>query len=201
MKKAGIIVIAVLVVLLGISFGLNLKQNAERSNARLYLLSSVNACFVNISVELDKVISGVENGTTTSNYNRDTLLRISDYLYKADTLLTQYHYSRPSAGLKYTAVYNFGFIASTMGFGSGTANDIRFNCILYDDEISDSEILYLTALRDDITRLTDSMQSSENPPNENKNLTITQLNNILSGFFDTWSYYNEDSPYYLLRSE
>jgi len=200
LRKARIIITVLLVILLGISIGLSIKLNADRDKARRYLLNSVNACFVNISVELDKVISGVENGTTTFNYNRDTLLRIADYLYKADTLLTQYHYSRPSAGLKYTAVYNFGYIASTMGFGSGTANNIRYDCILYDAEISDNEIRYLETLRDDITLHLNGMQSAESQ-NENPNLTITQLNNILSGFFDTWSYYNENSPYLLLRSE
>ena len=42
MKKAGIVIIAVLVVLLGISFGFNHKQNAECSNARRYLLNQHN---------------------------------------------------------------------------------------------------------------------------------------------------------------
>ena len=201
MKKTGIIIIAVLFVSLGISFGLNLKQNAERSNARRYLLNQLNSCLIDSSRELDKIISFTEYDLTNDNTKTDTLMRISDSLIRADSLLTQYKYTAPSEALVYGAIPNFEDIARTMGFGAGTFNDVRIDYILQDNHISESEVLYLTALKDDIARLTDSMQSSENPPNENKNLAITQLNNILRAFFDVWSYHNEDSPYYLLRSE
>ena len=201
MKKAGIIIIAVLVVLFGISFGLNLKQNAERSNARRYLLNQLNSCLMDSSRELDKIISFTEYNLANDNTHADTLIRISGNLIRADSLLTQYKYTSTSETLIYGAIPNFDDIARTMGFGDGTFNNARFNYILHDYVISENEVLYLKALRDDIARLTERMQSSENPSNENKNLTITQLNNILSGFFDVWSYHNEDSPYYLLRSE
>ena len=201
MKKAGIIIIAVLVVLLGISFGLNLKQNAERSNARRYLLNQLNSCLMDTSLELDKIISFTEYDLTNDNTNADTLMRISGNLIRADSLLTQYKYTSSSETLIYGAIPNFDDIACTMGFGVGTFNDVRYDYILHDNVISENEVLYLTALRDDIAQLSDGMQSSENPPNENKNLSIAQLNNILREFFDVWSYHNEDSPYYLLRSE
>ena len=200
MKKFRII-ISILSVLLCISVGLNIKQNSDRNKARRYLLNSVNACFVNISRELDKVISGIENDMTNYNYNRDTLIIISNCFIEADTLLMQYKYSRLSEGLNYGAVPNFNDIAHTIGFGSGTFNDVRYNCILHDDVISENEMRYLVALRDDIVLQLGRIQSTKNPPNENEKLTIAQLNNILNDFFDTWSYHNENSPYFLLRNE
>ena len=200
MKKARIIM-AILVVLLGISFGLNLKHSAERNNARGYLLNQVNYSFVNISRDLDKIISFVEGGLTNDNTITDTLMRISSDFMKVDSLLNQYRTSSPTEKLSYGAIPKFDDIALTLGFGNGTVNNMRYNCILYDNIISENEILYLTTLRDDIQRLSEGMQSSVNPPNENEKLSIAQLNNLLREFFAVWSYHNESSPYFLLRSE
>jgi len=81
------------------------------------------------------------------------------------------------------------------------ANDMPYNGILVDDVISETEIRYLEILRDDISLIVSAMESPDNPPNENQNLTVLQMDNILKTFFDKWSFHNEESPYFLLRTE
>jgi len=200
MKKSRII-IAILVVLLGISFGFNLKHSAERNNERRFLLNSVNSSFVNISRDIDYILSFTEYDEDTVNTITGSFIHILANFREVDRLLNQYRVFFNSESLNYGAIPNFDDIARTMGTSYGTFNGVRYNCIMYDNIISENEVLYLSALRDDLARLMDGMQSTVNPPNVNESLTTYQLNNLLRDFFDTWSYRSENSPYYLLRSE
>ena len=128
---------------------------------------------------------------------------ISHYFVRLDTVLKQYAtYFPPKGGVRnvYTGIFDFDFISYTLTGGTGTANDTPYTGILVDDVISETEIRYLEILRDDISLIVSAMESPDNPPNENQNLTVLQMDNILKTFFDKWSFHNEESPYFLLRT-
>ena len=199
-NKVFTIAIVVLIVALAVSVWQNINSSMERVHARQYLLNAVFHNLVNTSSELDKLVSFIENNDVNDAMKRDTILDVSDYLVKADTLLTQYQYST-SAGLNYGGQSTFAFISYTLCYGQGALNDLSWDGILRDDIISENEFAYLTALRDDISLVIISMTSADDQFNENKNLTISQLNSILRDFFDKWTYHNENSPYFLLESE
>ena len=92
-------------------------------------------------------------------------------------------------------------IAYTLDFGSGKVNEISYNCILLDNAISENEFLYLSALGEHTAIIVNAMLSTENPLQENPDISIAQLNGILNDFFIVWSWSNENSPFLLLQSE
>ena len=79
-----------------------------------------------------------------------------------------------------------------------TACDFIYSGILEDGVISEDETQYLTILRNDIDTMIESMTSSEDPLQENPDLTTTQIDYILKVFFDKWSWHEGNSPYFLL---
>jgi hypothetical protein len=94
----------------------------------------------------------------------------------------------------------FSFIASTLGRSHGQLGNLWYDCILLDNAISENEIRYLSALRDDVALIVADMESPENPPNLNEKFTIAQLNEALRNFFEHWSDRSADSPYSRLTS-
>ena len=195
-----IIIIIVLAVALAVSVWQNISSSKERVRARQYLLNAVFSTLTNASRELDDLISFIENNDSDDAMKRDKILDISDHLVRADTLLKQYQYSN-NEGLNYMEIYGFGYISQTLRYGQGVSNDTPWNGVLLDNIISENERLYLTALRDDISHIIAEMKSTDDPFNENRNLTISQLNSILRDFSDKWSYHNENSPYFLVAGK
>jgi hypothetical protein len=157
--------------------------------------------FISISRDIDPLISSAEHSLTKDSTIINTLMRASSHLIEADSLLNQYKHFSPSVKLNYGAIPNFEDIALTLGFGFGTINGTRYNCISNDSVISENEVLYLTALRDDLVRLAEGMQSTEYHLRANENLSLAQFENILQDFFMIWSYHNENSPFFLLLNE
>ena len=199
MKRIFIVVIILLSTALVISVWQNIGRSKERVRARQYLFNAFFTELTNASRELDDLISLIDDNDFEDAMKRNAILRISDFLVRADTLLRQYQYST-LAGLNYMEIYGFGYISQTLRYGQGVSNDMPWNGVLFDNIISENERLYLMALSDDINQIIAEMKSTDDPLNENKNLTITQMNRILGDFSDKWSYHNENSPYFLLES-
>ena len=206
MKKNRIIIFALIVffVISVISIGLNIRHSSEQDRIRRNIINQAYSALINISNNLDELIKNIEIGETDYETNQQSLIVISHYFVRLDILLKQYSTQFPPPGIvrnSYVALFDFDFISYTLTVGAGTANDMPYCGITNDGVISEKEVRYLVTLRDDIDVLIAAMVSSENPPNENQNLTTSQIDNILNTFFSKWSFHNDDSPYFLLRSE
>ena len=200
MKRVFIIVIILLSIVLAVSIWMNISSSKEGVRARQYLFNAFFSELTNASRELDDLILLIDDNDFDDAMKRNAILNISDCLVRADTLLRQYQYST-LAGLNYREAYGFGYISHTLRYGQGVSNDTPWNGVLFDNIISENECLYLIALGDDISHIIVEMKSIDDPFNENRNLTIAQMNSILSDFSDKWSYHNEKSPYFLLESD
>ena len=201
-SKISIVVIVVLLIALTVSVWQNISHVNKQNNARQLLMNQVHSCFRNVSLTLDGLIINLENGDTSDDTNNATILQICNYLVRADALLTQYRNYFPTPIMQYgSTFYSFEYIAYTLGGIGGEANGVRYNSVLQGNGISDKEIRYLAALRDDMVNACAAMESDESSPQEDKKLTISHLNTILDEFFDKWSPHNEDSPFFLLQSE
>ena len=208
MKKNKIVLFALIALLIisAVSIGVNI-QNAKRQDR--IMRSMINRAYTElrtISLGLDGLLYYYYNpsGDPGNDLNRQSLTTLSHNFIRLDTVLKQYATCfPPKGGVRnvYTSIYDFDFISHTLTDGRGEANDVPFNGILLDDAISEIEIRYLEILRDDITQIVADMGSSDNPPQENQNLTVSQMDNILNTFFSKWSFHNEESPYFLLRVE
>jgi len=207
MKKNKIVIIALVVLFIVsvVSVGMNIKKASEQDRVRRILINHSYSALMSISRNLDGLIYNIENDVTDYETNRQSLTMIAQYFVRLDTLLKQYSIEFPPKGIVRNVYpgtpFDFDYIAYTLTAGTGSANDMRYSGILVDGVISENEIRYLTILRDDIDLVIAAMVSTENPPNENQNLTSTQIDNILITFFEKWSYHSENSPYFLLRSE
>ena len=203
-NKTGRFALVVLLIVLAVSIGQNAKNVAEKDRIGRYMINHAYAALTNISFNLEGLIYNIENKITDDDTNRQSLTMISHYFVRLDTVLKQYAtYFPPKGGVRngYTGIFDFDFISYTLTGGTGTANGTSYKGILVDDAISENEIHYLEALRDDINLIIADMVSPDNPPQENQNLTVSQLDNILNTFFDKWSFHNAESPYFLLREE
>ena len=207
MKKNKIIIIALVVLFIVsvVSVGMNIKKASEQDRVRRILINNSYSALMNISRNLDGLIYNIEYDVTDYETNRQILTMIAQYFVRLDTLLKQYSIEFPPKGIVRNVYpgtpFDFDYISYTLTAGTGSANDMQYNGITVDGVISENEIRYLTILRDDIDLVIAAMVSTENPPNENQNLTSTQIDNILNTFFSKWSYSNENSPYFLLQSE
>ena len=200
-NKVFTIVVIVLVLALVVSVWQNVSHANEQNNARRFLMNQVHSCFSNISINLDGLIKNIENNDYNDYTNCSTTVQIANSFIKADTLLTQYRGSNAASGLQYGAFTNFEFIANTLSGTGGTVNNIRFSSIVQDNTISEKEMQYLIFLRDDIADLCARMESEKSYPQENRHLTISQLNAMLIEFMEKWAPNNEHSPFFLLVSD
>lgn len=207
LKKNNILifVLVILFIVSALSIGLNIRSASEKDRLRKNMINRAYSELTSISYNLNGLILNTESGIINYETNRQSLVMLSSYFTKLDSTLTWYATCFPPKGIARNiypgAPFNFDFISYTLTDGTGTANDIQYSGITADGTISDNEIRYLTILRDDIDLIVASMVSAENPPQENQNLTASQVDMILDTFFSKWSFHNEDSPYFLLRSE
>lgn len=207
MKKNNVLIfmLVILFIISAMSIGLNIRNVSDQERLRKDMINNVYSELTTISFNLNGLILNIENGITTYETNRQNLTMLSRYFTKLDTVLTWYATYFPPKGSGRNIYpgfpYNFDFISYTLTEGTGTANDIQYSGITADGVISYNEIRYLTILRDDIELIVGAMVSAENPPQENQNLTTSQIDAILNTFFSKWSFHNENSPYFLLQRE
>ena len=203
MKKNRLLVFALvfLLIISAVSIGFNIRHTSEQGRIRRNMINHAYSDLTGISFDLDGLLYNIENGITTDESNRLTVSVLSHRFVSLDSTLARYVYYFPSEKLYYGGTFDFNYIAYTLTSGTGTANGMPYAGVMSDNDISEAELRYLTILRDDINLIVADMVSTEISPQENQNLTISQLNRVLSAFFDKWSYHNEDSPYFLLRSE
>lgn len=207
MKKNNILIfmLVILFIISAVSIGLNIRNISEQERLRKNMINNAYSELTTISFNLNGLILNIEDGITTYETNRQHLTMLSRYFTKLDTVLTWYAtYFSPKGSSRniYPGFpHNFDFISFTLTDGTGTANDIQYRGITADGMITYNEIRYLKFLRDDIHLIVGSMVSAENPPQENQNLTTSQIDTILNTFFSKWSFHNENSPYFLLQRE
>ena len=200
-SKISIVILIALIVSLGISFHLSISHNVAQGWARRNLINQVFFSFKDVSLNVNVIIDNIEAGLTDGESNRGTIFLIIRDLLKVDAMLKRYPVWFPNERLYYGGFPDFDHIAYTLDFGSGTVNEISYNCILLDNAISENEFLYLSALGEHTAIIVNAMLSTENPLQENPDISIAQLNGILNDFFIVWSWSNENSPFLLLRSE
>jgi len=205
MKKNKIIILAltVLFFISVVSIRMNISNASEQEHIRKNMINNAYSELTIISLRLDGLILDMESGKTDYTANRQSLTVLSHDFTRLHTTLKWYATCFPPGGSRnvYTGIFDFNFIAQTLTDGRGEANDMPYNGLTVDGVISKDEIRYLTILKDDIDIILASMISDENPLQEDQNLTTSQIDAILNTFFSKWSMHNENSPYFLLRSE
>jgi len=203
MKRKRIVIFAFIIITIvsSISIALNIRTASEQGRIRRNMINQVYGEMRNISLNLDGLIYNIENEVTDCEINQQNLTMLSQNFVRLDTILKLYVYYFPSERIYYGDVFDFGFISYTLTAGTGTANGMAYSGITMDNAISENKVRYLTILRDDINLIVAAMVSNENPPQENQNLTTSQINTILDTFFSKWSFHNENSPYMLLRNK
>jgi len=204
-KKIIIFALIVFIIVSAVSIVQLTKNASEQDLIRRKMINHVYSEMMTISRNLDGLIYNIENDVTDYEANQQSLALLSQNFVRMDTILKQHGNWFPNKGFGVNVypggVFDFGFIAYTLTAVTGTANEMPYNGITVDNVISENEIRYLKALKDDIDIILAAMVSDENPPNERQDLTIPQVDEILNAFFSKWSFQNENSPYYLLRSE
>jgi len=203
MKKKRVVIFAFIVIMVvsAVSIVLNIRNISEQGRIRRNMINQAYGELRNISLNLDGLIYNIENEVTGYEINQQSLTMLSHNFVRLDTILKRYVHYFPSERLYYGDVFDFDFVSYTLTAGTGTANGMAYSGITGDNVISENEVRYLTILRDDIDLIVDAMISTEDPPQENQNLTISQISAILDTFFSKWSFHNENSPYFLLRAE
>ena len=200
-----IIALIVLFVISAIFVRLNIKNTSEQDMIRRKMINHAYSEMMNISQNLDGLIQNIESETTSYETNQQSLTLLSQSFVRLDTILKQYGNWFPANGFGVNVysgnIFDFGFISYTLTAGTGTANGMPYSGITADGVISGNEIRYLVNLKNDIDEILAAMVSDENPPNERQDITIPQFDGILNNFFSKWSFQDENSPYYLLRSE
>ena len=203
-NKVFIVVIVALVLALVVSVWQNVENAFEQDRIRRNMINHAYSELNHISLNLNGLIKNIESRTTSYETNQQSLIMISTSFTRLDTILKWYATIYPYSGTRNGypgGIFNFEFISYTLTSGTGTANDMPYSGISADGFISDDEVRYLTILRDDVDVIIDAMVSPTNPPQENNNLTSSQIDDILETFFSKWTFHNENSPYFLLRSK
>ena len=182
----------ILAALLLISLGMNVRHYAEQAAARHSMIVALTN-YLNMAAHgLDARLRDMDNLPPESRETPEELRYIGECYVRLDTLLTQYSYAHPGEQLRYSPAYNFAFIAHSLG-GTNMAD----SGVMRDDVISDNELRYLEALRDDTFAMIDRLWQGT-PKDQYPNPSIAQINTTLNDFFDVWTRYNEGSPYHLL---
>ena len=206
MKKNKIVLFALITLLIvsAFSIGLNIKASKQQDKIKRYMINVSFNEMVNISRNLDSLIVDLSNNTPISEETRNSLTTISKNFIRLDTVLKQYATFFPPKGTSrssYTSIPDFGTISDTLITGTSVVNDSSYDALLTDDQVSENEARYLNVLKEDIDLIITAMASTDNPLQANQRITVYQMDNILSPFFSKWSYHNEDSPYFLLRTK
>ena len=129
MNKNRVVILALIILLIisGVSIGLNIRNSSEQSRARHNLISQVYSSFRDASLNLDVLIDNIENGMVDDGANRGTIALLSADLVTADTTLKRYVSWFPREGLSYGAFPGFDHVAYTLGYGSGTVNGVGYD--------------------------------------------------------------------------
>jgi len=198
-NKILILILIALSIIVVIFVRQNLRNASKQEEIRKDMINSAYCELTTISTELESLLSNIKQSSYESN--SDTLIYLSYNFTRLDTILKCYTTMFPRVRYRNDYVINFDFIAHSLISERRSVNDMTYNGILVDSTVSEKEIKYITALRNDIDSIISDMISTENPPQENKNLTTSQIDTILNTFISKWEINNEDSPIYLLRSE
>ena len=188
----------ILAVLLVISLWMNVQHNAEKEAARRRMFNELFFYMNEAAYDLDRLLVNLELNAPDDATIRLMLSAIADGFLRVDMTLAQYQTYFRGEQLNYNSTFGFEFITQSLGSGWGEYNQRAYSCVLRDDVISEKDVQYLTALRDDMLAMVLQMQNPETGLGEDPKLTIDRLNRILSDFFDVWSFHNEGSPYHLL---
>lgn len=204
MKNKPSIAVIVGLLLLSILFiGVNVKKASKQEQIRKSMVNNVFAELTTISSNLKGLLNNIENETTSYEANQQTLITLSCDFTTLHTTLKWYaniFQMKDTFRSSYTGITDFEHLAFTLTAGTGEVNDFCYSGIQKDGAISQKEVEYLSTLKNHIDIIIQAMTSKENPLQEDQNLTTSQMDDILSAFFSTWSYHNENSPYYLLES-
>ena len=201
-NKIVIFTLILFIVISVVSVGQGMRNSSAQNRIMRNMINSAYHELYIISLNLNDLLMGMENDNAAANLRVYSTLSRS--FARLDTTLKWYAVSFPPKGIirsSYHGMPDFSFISDTLTDGTGGFNNMQYSGILFDGKISEKEIRYLEILRDDIDVILASMVSSENPPQENQNLTIRQIDDILNAFFSKWSFHHEDSPYFLLVYE
>lgn len=203
MKKDRIFMFALAILLLTSSIAMwnNVSRNKDQKHMKEVMINDTYFKLNRISSNLNRILKEIDTQTTEYTTNGKELIFLAYNFMELHTTLKYYAMSFPLNGnfrSSYTGTIDFEHIAHTLAYGTGTVNTSSYSAILEDGFISENEMKYLITLKNDIDVMIESMTSSENPLQENIDLTTTQLDYILNLFFDKWSYHTENSPYLLL---
>lgn len=193
--------LAILVLMSSISMWNNVSRNKDQEHMKKVMINDMYFKLNRISSNLNRILQEIDAQATEYTTNEKELIFLAYNFMQLHTTLKYYAISFPLNGefrSSYTGIIDFEHIAYTLAYGTGAANTNSYSAILEDGFISENEMQYLITLRNDIDAMIELMTSSENPLQENTDLTTSQLDYIVNLFFDKWSYHKENSPYFLL---
>ncbi|MDO5406197.1 MAG: hypothetical protein Q4F28_02560 [Eubacteriales bacterium] len=196
-KKLFLFASSVILFIFALSFWDNANGDADQEPVRRTMVNDTFMKLNNISDRLDDLLLELDNQASDSDVCENKLTLLACDFTQLHTIL-KYYSMWFQTNSTYTDAINFEFIASTLIYGTGEVNSNLYSGILEDGVISEEEIHYLSILKDDVDGMIASMTSSDNPPQENSELTTIQMDYILNSFFDKWSWHKENNPFHLL---
>lgn len=200
-KRIPIYAMLILILLLFISIWKNYSYAAEKRCLRNEMLSRSCHAAIDISGELEMLLTQLDSETLNYEEAEEKLIQISHYFIELHCSLRTFATYFPPSGVhrnSYTGMYDFEFVAETLTGVQGELNGNKYCGIMCDNAISDKEIEYLKILKEEIDRMIDSLSSKTDKFSMIDNISTSCVDDALNHFVDKWDIFNEESPLYLL---
>ena len=189
------LIIAMLLLISSLSIWNNIKTSLHQDYVKEVMVNHTYFKLNDISKTLSSVFDEKDSQSEDYHKQQEQLNLLKNDFIELHSILTYYSIIFET---NYGGFINFEFVSDTLTTGTGNVNSNVYNAILEDNKISEDEYEYFSILKNSIDVMIQSMTSNQNPLQENQELTTDQFDNILILFFDTWSWHDKDSPFFLL---
>ena len=189
------LIIAMLLLISSLSIWNNIKTSLHQDYVKEVMVNHTYFKLNDISKTLSSVFDEKDSQSEDYHKQQEQLNLLKNDFIELHSILTYYSIIFET---NYGGFINFEFVSDTLTTGTGNVNSNVYNAILEDNKISEDEYEYFSILKNSIDVMIQSMTSNQNPLQENQELTTDQFGSILILFFDTWSWHDKDSPFFLL---
>ena len=184
-----------LLLISSLSIWNNIKTSLHQDYVKEVMVNHTYFKLNDISKTLSSVFDEKDSQSEDYHKQQEQLNLLKNAFIELHSILTYYSIIFET---NYGGFINFEFVSDTLTTGTGNVNSNVYNAILEDNKISEDEYEYFSILKNSIDVMIQSMTSNQNPLQENQELTTDQFGSILILFFDTWSWHDKDSPFFLL---
>jgi hypothetical protein len=185
------IILVVLLVALVLSLGFNIKSYQQYNHNKIILIHGIYSSIIGVTRELDSF--DLSSDANDLNEARIYLEQAANALIEVDDQI-KYGTHYVDDKLYYPGILSFRFIGEGL-LHRTKINDKTTKSILEDNVISDNEKEYIDLLNTDLKNIVKEMTLKESDAPNDK-LSIENLNNIFTPFYDAWS--RDHTPYELI---